>query len=71
MTMNPAFTPNPKSNDSQKAHKDSSPLAGVRDAKIISLVGSQVCHSEPLGEESLKELLVAHVNSSAFVKPKT
>ncbi|WP_147288784.1 hypothetical protein [Helicobacter marmotae] len=32
--MNPAFTPNPKSNDSQKAHKDSSPLAGVQNDKL-------------------------------------
>ncbi|RDU60666.1 hypothetical protein CQA63_01415 [Helicobacter marmotae] len=32
-------TRNPKSNDSQKAHSNSSPLAGVQNDKIISLAG--------------------------------
>ncbi|WP_199770725.1 beta strand repeat-containing protein, partial [Helicobacter marmotae] len=52
---------------------DSSPLAWVQNDKIISLAGSQVCHSEGArsgGEESLKESLVANRDSSAFAKPQ-
>ncbi|WP_342352872.1 TaqI-like C-terminal specificity domain-containing protein, partial [Helicobacter marmotae] len=34
--------------ESLVANRDSSPLAGVQNDKIISLAGSQVCHSEPV-----------------------
>ncbi|WP_158655460.1 hypothetical protein, partial [Helicobacter marmotae] len=55
------------------ANRDSSPLAGVQNDKIISLAGSQVCHSEggrSPTEESLNESLVAKRDSSAFTKPQ-
>ncbi|WP_158655495.1 hypothetical protein, partial [Helicobacter marmotae] len=56
------FTKIPKSNDSQKAHRDSSPLAGVQNDKIISLAGSQVCHSEG-GRSPTEESLLSTKDS--------
>ncbi|WP_147288757.1 hypothetical protein [Helicobacter marmotae] len=46
-------------NASQKAHRDSSPLAGVQNDKIISLAGSQVWHHEG-GRESERRISLIH-----------
>ncbi|WP_158655537.1 hypothetical protein, partial [Helicobacter marmotae] len=63
----------PKSNASQKAHSNSSPLAGVQNDNEsnpqdkITLQGKLVCHSEGAQgatEESLPESLVASRDSS-------
>ncbi|WP_199770724.1 M99 family carboxypeptidase catalytic domain-containing protein, partial [Helicobacter marmotae] len=57
-----AFTKNPNSNSSQKAHSNSSPLAGVQNDKLCYPQGKLFCHSEG-GRSPTEESLLSTKDS--------